>query len=895
MPDNNNKTPAKPVWKRRWFRVTSVTAIVFVLILAVLPFVISNSMKSWLLDNGADNVLIEDIDFNPFTGTVAVKGLDIRIAGKSVASNSLVYLNISLTALLKKGIAIKAATIDKLVLDIERTADGKIRVGSLIIDPSSQTDEVTEKEIKEKISWWLKLNKISLSQWEIRYISPQLKTTLFIDAASLQDLSTRPGAQSAKLDLKARLNKSNINATIQLEELTPEVKADGDISLQALDLNEFSGFTDNILDKLTGLINMSGKFTVSVSSSRDIDASYTGNAGISDTDVNSKNFAIAGTELKWDGSLSLKTQADNSQQTIKLDGNLAATDLAISLPEILDATGNSLSWQGTVDFARIENPAPQNIKINGKLDAKKLSLALVEQKLFIQQQEISMDPQLSLQLSDGATSLSGTANILASGTRIEDTAKELTLLAISRLDINGINATALDKVSVTGIAIQGTKLIQSLKSEKPTLAINDATITDLNYTGNGVSIQKVALKKLTGSFVREKDGSIDISNMLNATENATNISSAKKIAEVKETQTKAEETTSATPFSIKINEVSVEDDSLLRFADKTVSPAFKSTLNIASLKFTDIDSSKPDQPIEIKLDGKLNTYATIAISGSVRPFKKQPGIDLKINLENQNMVSLSPYAIAATGYLIRAGQLNIDSTVVIKDGNIDAKNTLFMKKLKMDKADETIVKNSEASIGMPLDKALGLLRDRKDNIKLEIPITGKLDEVEFGTGQIINTALRKATTAGMKTYLLYAFQPYGALIIAGQAVGKQMGKISLDPVVFEAGKGELDGKQKDYLKKLGKVMQDRPKIDVQICAYTTIADLSIKKDSAKEKEATELSQRQKNKSFKLGQARQKAIKDFLISDFKINDGRLILCSPEYDDGKDASPRVELRI
>jgi len=49
----------------------------------------------------------------------------------------------------------------------------------------------------------------------------------------------------------------------------------------------------------------------------------------------------------------------------------------------------------------------------------------------------------------------------------------------------------------------------------------------------------------------------------------------------------------------------------------------------------------------------------------------------------------------------------------------------------MDEADTTIARENAGSIGMPLDKALDMLRDKNDNIKLEIPIKGKLDEIEL--------------------------------------------------------------------------------------------------------------------------------------------------------------------
>jgi len=104
----------------------------------------------------------------------------------------------------------------------------------------------------------------------------------------------------------------------------------------------------------------------------------------------------------------------------------------------------------------------------------------------------------------------------------------------------------------------------------------------------------------------------------------------------------------------------------------------------------------------------------------------------------------------------------------------------------------------------------------------------------------------------------------------------------------------LTSQHKDYLEKLGKVMQDRPKLDVQICAYTTTADLSLKQGSP-EKASSALSQQQIDETLKVGLQRQKEIKDYLISRYKIDDGRLLLCSPKYDDSKDAKPRVELLI
>lgn len=850
MTNNNNKKSAKPIWERSWFRVISVFVIIIVLILTALPFIISNTMKSWLLENVADSVSIENIDFNPFTGTATVYGLDVRINDHTVISSSRIYLDVSLAALFKKGIIIKTAALDKVGVTIEQTADGKLRIGNLLISSNKTPGGETGKETKKKIIWWLSLGTIALNESVIQYVSPQLTTRLFLDSVTLQNLTTKPGKQSAKLDLKAHFNKSDINAGIRLDQLTPELKAGGNISIQGIDLSEFAGLTTDLLNRFAGLIDLSGKFSVSSSPDKGLAANYTGNTTINTLNVGTKNFAIASTELKWDGNLSFKNQPDSPLKIIKLDG---------------------------------------------KLNAKELALDLAKQNLSIQQQEISLNPQLSLQITNEVTGLNATMNIQARGTLIRDTANELTLLTINDLDVEGVQAKSLKRVTINSITVKETGLIQKQASKSPAIAIGESIITDLNYDGNGLAMRNVVMGKLTASFVRDKEGSINVISDLQASDKASKESGAKRGAEIRQTQASPEKAPSSQSFGIKISELSVEDNSKIRFTDKTVSPAFESTLDIATLKITDMDSNKPDQAATIKLDGKLNNYATLAVDGSLNPFEKPPGIDLKINLDNLNMVTLSPYTVSSTGYLIRAGQLDFDSKILISDGRINAKNSFFMKKLRMDEADATIVRKNTGSIGMPLDKALSMLRDKNDNIKLEIPIDGKLNEIDIGIGQVLSTVLKKATTVGMKTYLLYAFQPYGALIMVGQAVGKQAGKINLDPVVFEAGDSVLSSRHKDYLGKLGKVMLDRPKIDVQICAYTTATDLSLTTGSSKEKSPAGLSQRQIDKLRKLGSMRQKAIKDYLVSKFKINDGRLILCAPQYDDSNNAKPRVELLI
>lgn len=891
----NNNTQASPFWKQRWFKVISPIVVMLALSLSALPMLVSNNLKSWLLENGADDVAIENIDINPFTGTAAVYGLDIKLDNRTVASNTLVSFDLSLMSLLKKGIAFENVILKDVSIDIEQYQNGKIRIGSLVLDPSKKTDKEIKKEIKEEVAWWLGLGKVMFDNCSVNFTSPQMSSTLILESASLQNLSTQPGNQKAEIDIDARFNNSDISANITLEELLPAVQLNGNITSSRLSLSDFSGYNNDVLNSLSSMVDLSGNFSVTVTEEKEVNASFTGKTKFSGTDIASKEVSVKAESLSWDGTLALQIEEEASRQKIDVDGSLALTGYLVDLPGIQAEAANT-NWQGKLSYASKAAKEPGNINLDGTLTGKEIRLGLSRQNLIISQQEVNASPALSIQIGSGATDLSGEASIEAAGTSVIDTAKSLTLLTINKLKADGIKMESLNKASINRINVGEAALIRGKESKNPSIMIGDTYVDIVEFDAvKGLAIKSIAVARLDGTFTRGKDGSIDIAKALQPATPAKGGTLQTKEGHVTATAEKTDQQIEREdPFPVKIAELSIRQNSLVKFSDFSVSPAFNTEVDIASLKLTDIDSSQPDKAIPVELNSTIDKYASLTVTGSVKPFLDHPATDLVLDLDDLNMVGLSPYVTEATGYLIKAGQLSIDSEIQIKDNTIDSQNTLFMKKLHLEQADQAIATENAGHIGMPLEKALGMLRDRHDNIELEVPITGKLDEIDIGTGKIINIALKKATTVGMKTYLLYAFQPYGAMIIATQTVGKTLGKIKLDPLFFDAGKSTLTDSNRDYLKKLGKVMQDRPQINVQICGYATAADagISIKKD---ENAPAQIPEAEMQGLLSLAEDRQKTVKDHMISEFNIKDGRLILCAPGVNRKGDSKPRVELII
>jgi hypothetical protein len=74
------------VLSKRWFQVTAVLTCLLAGILIGTPLLIKYYAKQWLLEHGGDEVAFEDIDFNPFNATLALKGLEVQADSRTMLS-----------------------------------------------------------------------------------------------------------------------------------------------------------------------------------------------------------------------------------------------------------------------------------------------------------------------------------------------------------------------------------------------------------------------------------------------------------------------------------------------------------------------------------------------------------------------------------------------------------------------------------------------------------------------------------------------------------------------------------------------------------------------------------------------------------------------------------------
>lgn len=327
------------------------------------------------------------------------------------------------------------------------------------------------------------------------------------------------------------------------------------------------------------------------------------------------------------------------------------------------------------------------------------------------------------------------------------------------------------------------------------------------------------------------------------------------------------------------------------FDDRTVKPPFRHALIVTEAEVLQLDNSKPEQPTRVKLQAKDDFYTTINVEGEGRPFAQQLSLNLKTKLQNYDMPPASPYLTQLLGYRITTGQLDSDVTLTIEQDELKGEVSLAMNQLQLNPEDPARIEQTQAKLPMPLNTALSLLRDRDDNIKLKLPISGKLSDPQFDLDDILQTALGKALKTGSISYLKHLLQPYGTLITLVQLAGKANGSIGLDPVVFAAGSGELTADSAGYLEKLATLMNEKSSINMRLCGFATTTDLELI-SKGKEKAIPAAGHPQLEA---LAKQRAESIKSVLVKNHGVQPKQLFICHPELDREEGAGARVELSL
>jgi uncharacterized protein involved in outer membrane biogenesis len=324
------------------------------------------------------------------------------------------------------------------------------------------------------------------------------------------------------------------------------------------------------------------------------------------------------------------------------------------------------------------------------------------------------------------------------------------------------------------------------------------SFNDLNVGTNPLlmDIKGISLTNFYSRVIMNAGGTLNLQEILEKDKPKTETPPPPVTQEKTTPQEKAPLSPKESSNNIKIGTITLQGGRI-DFTDRSLKPDYSVKLAEIGGRISGL-SSEETTLADLELRGKLDDYAPLEITGKINPLKEDLYVDLKVRFKDIELSPMTPYSGKYVGYTIEKGKLSFDLKYLIVKKKLDSQNSILLNQFTLgDKVE------SPNATKLPVKLAISLLKDRAGEIKLDIPVTGSLDDPKFSIWGIILKILinliAKAATS--------PFSLLGAVFGGGE---------ELSFVEFDYGITTLTEPNAKKIETIVKALHDRPSLKMDV-------------------------------------------------------------------------------
>lgn len=805
-------------------------------------------------------VSIQQVRINPYLLTATVQGFEIRepSGSEKFVSFDEIYVNIDTFSVFKRALILKEIKLTGPYVRITRNTDATYNFSDLLVKPAEPEKDPQKKDAPFLFS----VNNIrieggSLDVWDGPKKTAHTVRDLMISIPFIANMDYMVD-QHTKPVLSAKINGNPYLLQGRTKPFHESLETVLDIDIKDVNLPYYLAYApfDLNFKLLSGTVDT--KLQISFMQSRDKKPSLSikGDVALKQIAVDDKkglpviripalNIAITNIEpltpLVQLGKVALVSPEVNIRRGRQGDVNLlsllpadkrdkakpdkppAKTDEQTSAMLLVDV-GEFRVDAGKVTFKDDQPPEP-------------VSLVLSNLNLKLTDVSTKKDSRSNL---DFATNLGSKGRISATGPFTVDPLSAELAMKLGNIDIRPLQGYFTDKVKITvtdgAVTAEGKVGVRDLKEKGLSAtytgkclisnfkSVDKANAEDIltwkslffteiraGYNPLSVNIKRIALADFYAGVVIHENGVMNLQSILEQEtlkdKETPVVPEAKAPAPQKKAAPPPVKAGAAQPGKesagvIKIDAI-VLQGGRIDIQDRSIQPNFSANFSELGGRISGL-TSIGEKPAEVELRGKYNNHMPAEITGQIHPLREDLFVDLKASFRDMDLSSVSPYSGRYVGYNIQKGKLSFDLKYLIVKGKLESENKVFIDQLTLgDQVD------SPKATKLPVGLAIALLKDRKGQINLDLPVTGSLDDPEFSLGrliiQVIVNLITKAVTA--------PFALIGSLVGGGEELGY---------VEFDYGRAALS---EVTLKKIGtltKALFERPALKLDIAGYVDL-------------------------------------------------------------------------
>ena len=208
-------------------------------------------------------------------------------------------------------------------------------------------------------------------------------------------------------------------------------------------------------------------------------------------------------------------------------------------------------------------------------------------------------------------------------------------------------------------------------------------------------------------------------------------------------------------------------------------------------------STAPGRRATLALEGRIGKFGAASAKGRLDVGAPRRFTDIAVAFENVDMPPLSPYSATFLGRKIAGGELWLDLDYRVVRGEMQGRNRVTVRDLALGERVD-----APNALDVPIDLLVGLLTDSEGRLRVDVPVTGDVNDPRFDLGAVI-----RAQAGDFVRRIVSA--PFRAL--AGLIRGKD-GQSELKAVEFDAGSARLEPPEREKLQDVAHALAERPQL-----------------------------------------------------------------------------------
>ncbi|SEN39333.1 DUF748 domain-containing protein [Nitrosomonas marina] len=347
------------------------------------------------------------------------------------------------------------------------------------------------------------------------------------------------------------------------------------------------------------------------------------------------------------------------------------------------------------------------------------------------------------------------------------------------------------KVVVNGQSRLGNFNVIDQGSARDLIRWNYLDIDNLDFVNNPLKIN-VDTVKIGNFFARVMllpDGELNLKQIVRQEK--------KQVSGDEQAQSNAEKKDDSKPMPLRIGKIMLQNGDV-DFHDRFVKPNYHANLTGLTGQIGPIHAERSGS-VDIK--GRIDGAAPLQIQGDIEPLGSELMLDIVARAKEIDLPPFSPYSGKYVGYAIEKGKLSVDVRYHVEKGTLTAENNVFLDQFTLGKRVD-----SEEAISVPLELAIALLKNRRGEIDIHLPIKGSIDDPQFSLGGIILDAFINLITRAVTA----PFALLGSMLGDGE---------ELSEIDFTPGFAKINPEAESRLQALSDVLKDRPALRLEIAGH----------------------------------------------------------------------------